>query len=79
MGYHIRIYDHDDELDLVPPDELATCVALLQGAKIRAEKFISNPWGQSFLQEAEQQIMDAVSSDIDRAVAGLEALREALK
>ena len=72
-----RIYDHPDSLPEV--DEFAVCIALLQGAKIRAEKHISNPWGQSNLGEREQELMDATSYSIDCAVATLEALRETRK
>jgi len=45
-------YDHPSN----PPtaDELATCISLLQGAKIRAQAHISNPWGLSWLEEPEQ-------------------------
>ncbi|MEG5031041.1 hypothetical protein QUB36_28290 [Microcoleus sp. AT8-B1] len=70
-------YDHPSN----PPvaDELATCIAMLQGAKIRAQAHISNPWGLSWLEEPEQQLIDCASDAIDLAVAKLEALREALK
>lgn len=74
---YYRIYDHDNEP--IPPDELATCIALLQGAKIRAEKYISSPWGQSFLDKSGQKLIDITSSAIDEAVVNLEALREVLK
>ena len=70
-------YDHPE--DAPQADELATCIALLQGAKIRAEKYISNPWGLSWLELPEQQQMDAASAAIDTAVCALELLREALK
>jgi hypothetical protein len=70
-------YDHPSN----PPtaDELATCISLLQGAKIRAQAHISNPWGLSWLEEPEQELIDCASDAIDLAVAKLEALREALK
>jgi hypothetical protein len=49
--------EYDHPYDAPQADELATCIALLQGAKIRAEKYISNPWGLSWLELPEQQQM----------------------
>lgn len=71
--------EYDHPYDAPHADELATCIALLQGAKIRAEKYISNPWGSSWLELKEQRQMDAASTAIDTAVLALELLREALK
>lgn len=70
-------YDHPS--NPLTADELATCISLLQGAKIRAQAHINNPWGLSWLEEPEQQLIDCASEAIDLAVAKLEALREALK
>ena len=72
-------YDHPYTYE-IPLDELATCIAFLQAAEIRAEKHISNPFtDQSWLEEPEQKLMDAASAAIDVAVQNLEALRNALK
>lgn len=71
--------EYDHPYDEPAADELATCIALSQGAKIRAEKHIANPWGLSRLEEPEQELIDSASEAIDLAVAKLEALREALK
>ncbi|MCU0544859.1 MAG: hypothetical protein MUE44_22260 [Oscillatoriaceae cyanobacterium Prado104] len=70
-------YGHPDN----PPtaDELATCIALLQGAKIRAQIHISNPWGLSWLQPPEQELMDSASDAIDSATKSLESLRSVLR
>ncbi len=57
-------------------DELATCIALLIGTKIRAEKHISNLWGVSQLDEPDQQVMDRASAGIDEAVEALEIVRK---
>jgi hypothetical protein len=75
----IKQYDHDSNPPI--PDELATCIAFLQAAKIRAEVHISNPFTDtSWLEEPEQELIDCATSEaIDLAVAKLEALREALK
>jgi len=71
-------YDHDSNPPI--PDELATCIAFWQAAKIRAEVHISNPFTDtSWLEEPEQELIDCASEAIDLAVAKLEALREALK
>jgi hypothetical protein len=73
-------YDHPYEYQIPVPDELATCIAFLQAAKIRAEKHVSNPFtDQSWLEEPEQEMMDAASAAIDEAVRNLEGVRNALK
>ena len=71
--------EYDHPYDAPAADELATCISLLQGAKIRAEKYIANPWGLSWLEEPEQQLIDAASTAIDEAVQNLEALSNVLK
>jgi hypothetical protein len=72
-----HIYDRPDHMP--PVDDLSICIALLQGAKIRAEKSISNPWGQSNLDRAEQQLMDKASAAIEEAVLAIETLRNSVK
>ena len=71
-------YEHSGNPPI--PDELATCIAFLQAAKLRAEHHICNPFTDtSWLEESEQKLMDAASDSIDVAVQNLEALRSALK
>jgi hypothetical protein len=78
MMTNIKQYEHSGNPPI--PDELATCIAFLQAAKIRAKEHISNPFtDQSWLEEPEQELMDAASAAIDIAVQNLEALRNALK
>ncbi len=85
IGINQRRITHDNQKRIRPSQQpansggTATCISLLQGAKIRAEAHISNPWGLSWLEEPEQQLIDCASDAIDLAVAKLEALREALK
>ncbi|MEG4218733.1 hypothetical protein QUA27_25640 [Microcoleus sp. Pol14C6] len=73
-----REYDHPYEYEIPLPDELATCIALIVGAKIRAEKHISNPWGLSQLTDTDQALMDTASDALDTAVQALEAVRQAI-
>jgi hypothetical protein len=74
----IKQYEHSGNPPI--PDELATCIAFLQAAKIRAEVHISNPFTDtSWLEEPEQELIDVPSEAIDLAVVKLEALRNALK
>jgi hypothetical protein len=78
MTYYNKQYEHSGNPPI--PDELATCIAFLQAAKIRAEEHICNPFTDvSWLDEPEQKLMDAASESIDIAVQNLEALRNALK
>jgi len=71
-------YEHSGNPPI--PDELATCIAFLQAAKLRAEAHICNPFTDtSWLEESEQELIDIASASIDVAVANLEALREALR
>jgi len=72
-----HVYDHSGNPPT--PDELAACIAFLQSAKIRAQQHISNPWGYSWLEQPEQELIDSASSDIDNAVQKLEALRNILQ
>jgi hypothetical protein len=52
MMTNIKQYEHSGNPPI--PDELATCIAFLQAAKIRAEEHISNPFtDQSWLEEPE--------------------------
>ena len=71
-------YDHPYEYEIPIADELATCIALIVGAKIRAEKQVSNPWGASQLTDKNQVLMDRVSDALDEATQALEALRAKL-
>ncbi len=68
-------YDHPYEYEIPVADEFATCIALIVGAKIRAEKQVSNPWGLSQLNEDDQALMDTASDALDTAVEALETLR----
>lgn len=71
-------YEHSGNPPI--PDELATCIAFLQAAKLRAEAHVSNPFTDtSWLEEAEQKLIDVASESIDLAITNLEALREALR
>jgi hypothetical protein len=54
--------------DLLPLDERLIAIALLNNAKIRAELSITNLWGQSMLDEGQQQTMDRASSAINAAI-----------
>jgi hypothetical protein len=74
-----REYDHPYEYELPVADELATCIALIVGAKVRAEQHISNPWGASHLTDEDQKMMDTASDALDVAVQALEALRTAIR
>ncbi|MEG4109440.1 hypothetical protein QUA04_25490 [Microcoleus sp. S13_C5] len=71
-------YDHPYEYELPIADELATSIALIVGAKVRAEKHISNPWGASHLTDEDQATMDIASDALDTAVQALETLRTAI-
>jgi hypothetical protein len=72
-------YDHPYQYEIPVADELATCIALIIGAKIRAEQHISNPWGLSQLTDEDQGLMDTASDALDTAVQALEALRTAIR
>lgn len=72
-------YDHPYQYELPIADELATCIALIVGAKVRAEQHISNPWGLSQLTDADQALMDTASDALDTALEALEALRMAIR
>lgn len=71
-------YDHPYQYEIPTVDELATCIALIVGAKIRAEQSICNPWGASQLSDEDQATMDVASDALDKAVQALEALRAKL-
>ena len=71
-------YDHPYEYEIPIADELATCIALIVEAKIRAEKQVSNPWGASQLTDENQVLMDRVSDALDEATQALEALKAKL-
>lgn len=58
------IYSREDS----PLDERSITIALLNNAKIRAELSIANPWGQSMLDEGQQETMDKASSAISAAI-----------
>ena len=74
----MKQYEHSGNPPI--PDELATCIAFLQAAKLRAEAHICNPFTDtSWLEEPEQKLIDTASVSIDVAVQNLEALREALR
>ena len=74
----IKQYEHSGNPPI--PDELATCIAFLQAAKLSAEAHICNPFTDtSWLEEPEQKLIDTASVSIDVAVQNLEALREALR
>lgn len=73
----IKQYEHSGNPPI--PDELATCIAFLQAAKLRAEAHICNPFTDTSWLEPEQKLIDTASVSIDVAVQNLEALREALR
>jgi len=53
----IKQYEHSGNPPI--PDELATCIAFLQAAKLRAEAHICNPFTDtSWLEEPEQKLID---------------------
>ena len=74
----MKEYDHPYEYEIPVADELATCIALIVGEKIRSEKHISNPLGLSQLNDADQVLMDTASNALDEAVQALETLRVAV-
>ncbi|MEG4347128.1 hypothetical protein QUB70_28180 [Microcoleus sp. A003_D6] len=72
-------YDLPHEYEIPVVDELAICIALIVGAKYRAQKHISNPFTDtSWLDEPEQGLMDTASDALDTAVQALEAVRQAI-
>lgn len=75
----MKEYEHPYESEMPIADELATSIALIVGAKVRAEKSISNPWGASLLRDEDQVLMDTASEALDTAVLALEALRTAVR
>ena len=70
----IKQYEHSGNPPI--PDELATCIAFLQAAKLRAEAHICNPFTDtSWLEEPEQKLIDIASESIDLAVANARSVK----
>ena len=70
----IKQYEHSGNPPI--PDELATCIAFLQAAKLRAEAHICNPFTDtSWLEEPEQKLIDIASDSIDLAVANARSVK----
>lgn len=75
---HWKKNEQPYEYGIPVADKLAICIARIVGAKIRAEKQVSNPWGASQLTDENQVLMDRVSDALDEATQALEALKAKL-